>query len=217
MTTMSPDSQCLPDHPRQAPAGPRSCERRACRRSRRRTARPDVVAHPAVDGDVEPARSSVQRDRLDRADLVQRERRRAGDGPARLDRQARDVDAERPALVRDDRADPVGQRRRGRRGRPGSCRRCRSRRRGRARSASSRARGPLRTGPAPVARPPRSRTCRRSASRCGSAGRPARASRWAAISLHRRERRRPRRSRTRTSGPRVRSRCTRACVPRRPR
>ena len=68
---------------------------------------------------------------------------------------------------------------------------------------------------APGGRRPRTRTRRRSASRCASAGRPARSRRVAQHAGARRRRRRPRRARSRTSGPRAPWRCTRACAPRR--
>ena len=90
LTTMSPDSQCLPTILRQD-----RCRLRGAGGERagvvgvvqRGT---DVVAHPAVDGDVAAGRPSVERDVLRRADLVQRERRRTGDGASGLDRQPRD-------------------------------------------------------------------------------------------------------------------------------
>ena len=85
LTTMSPDSQCLPttrDKHRRG-LGPAGGERAGEVGVVQRGS--DVVAHPAVDGDVEPARSGVQRHRLDRSDLVEGERRRArrSRGPAR--------------------------------------------------------------------------------------------------------------------------------------
>ena len=62
----------------------------------------DVVAHPAVDGDVGAHRAAVELDRLDRADLVDRAHRRSDDRPAGLDRQPRNRHVERTALVLDD-------------------------------------------------------------------------------------------------------------------
>ena len=47
----------------------------------------DVVAHPAVDGDIGARSAAVELDLLDRADRVDRAHRRADDRPARLDRE----------------------------------------------------------------------------------------------------------------------------------
>jgi hypothetical protein len=72
----------------------------------------DVVAHPAVDGDVvadqRGARGTAgtQPDRLDRADLVDRDRAGAGDRPARLDREPRHGQIQLRALGGDDLLQP---------------------------------------------------------------------------------------------------------------
>ena len=111
---MSPPSQCLPTTRDRAggPAGATGGQRGGV--LGRVQGGADVVAHAAVDGDVQPAHPAVEVDRLHRADAVERERGRTADRPAGLDGQVRHGDPERGALG-DDRAQRVGEdlRRRG--------------------------------------------------------------------------------------------------------
>ena len=139
-----------------------------------------VVAHAAVDRDVDARGSAVEVDRLDGADLVEREGARPGDRPARLDRDARHGDAVGSALPLDDLGHAGREALAAAAGRARSCRRCRSRRRGRARAARRRARSRSACAGRGCGGPtPRSRPCRRSASRCGCAARAAAARRAA--------------------------------------
>ena len=69
----------------------------------------NVVAHSPVDRNVEPARSSVQVDVLDRAHPVKSKGAGSADRPTGLDRQAGHGDSERPAFVVDDVAKGASQ------------------------------------------------------------------------------------------------------------
>ena len=70
--------------------------------------RPDVVAHPSVDGDVRASQPTVQVERLDRAHLVQGEDRRTDDRPTRLDGQPRRAEPVSECLALDDGPQPLG-------------------------------------------------------------------------------------------------------------
>ena len=216
LTTMSPASQCLPTTRDSVggAVGGAGGERGGVVGVVEGGA--DVVAHPAVDGDVGAAGAAVEGDLLDGADLVDRAHRRADDRAAGLDGQARERDAEGPALVLDDLGHLGGQLRGVGRvvlGRVGD-----------AEAAAEVHLGhldaelvgrPGRAARAPGGRRPRSPRCRRSGCRCGSAGRAARRPGGRRARGVRPRGRRRWRSRSRTSGPRGRWRCTRACGPRR--
>ena len=167
----------------------------------------DVVAHPAVDGDVGPRRRRRRARRLDGADLVERQRAaaRRWRGPARPT--ARGTASRRRALAVDDRRAAARRSRRRGAGRRRWCTRCRGRRRGRARRSSTpcssriAASSPT-TRWAATSKPDVSKICepmcecRPTSSSDGELEDPA----------HRLGRVRRRRARSRTSGPRGRSR-----------
>ena len=92
---MSPPSQCLPTTRASTGGAVERREARVAEYVGRIERGPDVVAHPAVDGDVEAAGTAVQRDGLDGADPVEGESAGTADRATRLDRQVRNADVER--------------------------------------------------------------------------------------------------------------------------
>ena len=102
LTMMSPASQCLPTSRISSGGASDTAVGQRARVVGVVERRADVVAHPAVDGDVGAHRATVELDRLDGADLVDGARRRPGDRPARLDREQRHLEAPRGALVAHD-------------------------------------------------------------------------------------------------------------------
>ncbi len=129
--------------------------------------RADVVAHPAVDGDV-PADRVADQHVLDRAHRVERGRGRADHGAAGLDRDRRHRDAGVGCGGRDDLGEVSARSTRSMAARRRRCRRCRSRPRGSV-QGQDRRRAAARAGRRAFAPPLRIRRTRRSASRCGSA------------------------------------------------
>ena len=207
LTTMSPLSQCLPTTRASTGGGvaePRLASGAGVVGVVERGA--DVVAHPAVDGDVGARSAAVELDRLDGADLVEREGARPGDRPAGLDRDARHARRRRRAHSRPTiSAMPAASSRRRQRVVLGGV--------GDAEAAAEVELGQLdavlardlrRAGRPPGGRRPRSRRCRRSASRCGECSPRSSSRRRApdAAAPPRRPARRP--ARSRTSGPRGR-------------
>ena len=215
-TRMSPPSQCLPTTRARAGGAVRAAGGQGGGVLRGVQGGADVVAHPAVDRDVEPARAAVQLHRLDRADPVEREGARTADRPAGLDRQVRHRDAQRGALGVDDPPQGPGQRLGRRRGVGAGV--------GDAEAAAEVELGQLDAG-LRSANSACSRSVRRAATSKPSASKicdpmwewmPTRSSAgwsWQARSACGGRCRR--RSRSRTSGPRGRWRCTRGCAPRR--